>query len=123
MKKADIILIAIVFAVVGVILFFLYGVNTNSGSYVTVEINGEITETLSLNENKTLEISTENDGTNTLEIKDGVAKMTSANCPDGICTNHKAINRAGESIICLPHKVVITVVNEKESDDDIDAVA
>ena len=27
MKKADIILIAIVFAVVGVILFFLYGVN------------------------------------------------------------------------------------------------
>ena len=86
MKKADIILIAVVFAVVGVILFFLYGVNTNSGSYVTVEINGEITETLSLNEDKTLEISTENDGANTLEIKDGVAKMTSANCPDGICT-------------------------------------
>lgn len=123
MKKADIIVIAVILAVVGVILFFLYGVNTDSGDYVTVEINGEITETLSLNEDKTLEISTDGNGANTLEIKDGVATMIEANCPDGICTNHKPIKRSGESIICLPHKVVITVISDKNSDDEIDAVA
>ena len=32
-----------------------------------------------------------------------------ASCPDGICAAHKPISREGESIVCLPHRVVITV--------------
>lgn len=123
MKKADFILIAVVVAIAGVLLFFLYGVNSQSGSYVRIEIDGETVETLDLNEDATREIETENGGTNLLLIKDGKAKITEANCPDGICTNHKEINKNGESIICLPHKVVVTVVNENSNGDDIDAVA
>lgn len=123
MKKADFIVIAVVAVVAGVLLFFLYGVNSNSGSYVTVEVDGEVVETFDLSKDTTFEIKTENGGTNTLVIKNGKAKVTDANCPDGICTNHKEINKNGESIICLPHKVVVTVVNEKSSGDDVDAVA
>ena len=85
-------------------------------------IDGKITETLPLDEDTEKEIATENGGTNTLVIKDGRAKMVEANCPDGICKNHKAISRNGESIICLPHKVVVSVV-DNNSDDEIDAVA
>lgn len=123
MKKADFIIIAVVAVVVGVLVFFLYGVNSNSGSYVQVEVDGEVVETLDLNKDATLEIESDNGGTNTLVIKDGKAKVTQANCPDGICTNHKEINRNGESIICLPHKVVVTVVNENSGGNDVDAVA
>lgn len=123
MKKADFIVIAVVAVVVGVLLFFLYGVNSNSGSYVRVEVDGKVIDTLDLNEDTTLEIESANGGTNTLVIKDGKAKVTEANCPDGICTNHKEINKNGESIICLPHKLVVTVVNEKSGGDDVDAVA
>lgn len=123
MKKADFIVIAVVAVVAGVLLFFLYGVNSNSGSYVRVEVDGKVIDTLDLNEDTTLEIESENGGTNTLVIKDGKAKVTDANCPDGICTNHKEINKNGESIICLPHKLVVTVVNEKSGGDDVDAVA
>lgn len=123
MKKADFIIIAVVAVVAGSLLFFLYGVNSNSGSYIQVEVDGQVVETFDLKEDLTYEIESGSGGTNTLEIKDGKAKVTQANCPDGICTNHKEINRNGESIICLPHKVVVTVVNEKESSDDIDAVA
>lgn len=123
MKKADLIIIAVVAAAVGILIFFLYGLNSNSGSYVQIEVDGKVTQVLPLDTDTEYEIETVNDGANTIEIKDGKAKMIYANCPDGICTNHKEINRNGESIICLPHKVVVTVVNDYSSGDDIDAVA
>jgi hypothetical protein len=123
MKKADFIIIGVVAVVVAVLLIFLYGVNSGTGDYVQIEVDGNVVETLPLDTDTTREISTDNDGDNVLVIENGSAVMTQANCPDGICTNHKPINKSGESIICLPHKVVITVISDKSTDDEIDAVA
>lgn len=123
MKKADFIVIGVVAVIVAVMLFFLYGVNTSSGDYVQIQIDGECVETLSLDENTTREISTDDDGLNVLVIENGSAVVTDANCPDGICANHRAIRKTGESIICLPHKVVITIVNDKTAENEVDAVA
>lgn len=122
MKKADFILIAVIAVVAGILVFFLYGVNNDSGAYVQIEIDGSVVETLSLDEDTVREIKTDSGGMNVLVIKNGEVEMSKANCPDGICTNHQKIHRNGESIICLPHKVVITVVNENDAD-EIDAVA
>ncbi len=122
MKKADFIVIGAVAVVVAVLLIVLYGVNSNSGDYVQIEVDTKIVDVLPLDTDTEKTIKTDN-GTNKLVIKDGKAKMIEADCPDGICVNHKSINRSGESIICLPHKVVVTVVNEKAQDDEIDAVA
>lgn len=122
MKKADFILIAVVAVIVGVILFFLYGVDHGAGAYVQIEVDGKVVETLPIDTDTTHEIVSDENGTNILTIKDGYAKMVEANCPDGLCTNQKKINRNGESIICLPHKVVVSVVSENDSE-QIDAVA
>lgn len=123
MKKADFIVIGVVAVIVGVMLFFLYGVNTSAGDMVQIQIDGECVETLYLDENTTREILTDNDGVNILVIENGSAVVTDANCPDGICANHRAISKTGESIICLPHKVVITIVNDKTAENEVDAVA
>lgn len=122
MKKADLIIIAIVLAIAGILVFFLYFVNGESGKYVQVEVDGNVVETISLNDDfeKTYDFDGE---TNTLVIEDGRANMIDANCPDGICVSHKPIYRSGESIICLPHKVVVTVLDDSSSDDEVDAVA
>lgn len=122
MKKADFIIIAVTAAVVLVLFIFLYGVNNASGAYVQIEINGEITETLPLDTDAVRVIRTDDGGENTLVIKDGKAEVTEANCPDGICKDHSAIHRSGETIICLPHRVVIAVVSESDAD-GIDAAA
>ena len=122
MKKADFIIIAVVAVIAGILVFFLYGVNNDSGAYVRLEVDGNVVETLSLDEDAVREIETEDGGRNVLVVKDGEAEMSEANCPDGICTNHFKIHRNGESIICLPHKVVVTVINENDAD-EIDAVA
>ena len=57
-------------------------------------------------------------------IRDGYASVEYADCPDGICAAHKPISRSGESIVCLPHKVVITVRSaENNGSGDIDVAA
>ena len=122
MKKADLIIIAVVLAVAGVLCFYLYYVNGDSGKYVEVEKDGKIVDILSLDDDFEKQYNFDGE-TNTLVIKDGKASVTEANCPDGICVNHKSVNRSGESIICLPHKFVVTVTDEKSADDEIDAVA
>lgn len=122
MKKADFIVIAVVLAVVGVLVFFLYFVNGNDGKYVQVEHNGKVVETLNLSEDFEKQYDFNGD-TNTLVIKNGKADVVEANCKDGICVNHISVHRSGESIICLPHKFVVTVVDEKSDNAEIDAVA
>ena len=52
--------------------------------------------------------------TNVCEIKDGQARMISAQCPDHLCMKQKAIDEKGGTIVCLPNKVVIE--GEKSTD-------
>ena len=59
--------------------------------------------------------------TNTLTIAERKADMTDADCPDLLCVHQKAISKDGETIVCLPNKVVVTVISSEKS--DMDAVA
>ena len=95
-----------------------------SGDVVKVTVDGKVYGEYSLTKDKVVEIYTgkDNEQLNTLVIAKGKAFVGTATCPDGICANHREIFRDGESIICLPHKVVITVV-AKKNDDTPDAVA
>ena len=56
---------------------------------------------------------------NRLVSRDGKVFVETATCPDGICVSHRAIFRNGESIICLPHSVVITVTTKTDYAPDI----
>ena len=53
---------------------------------------------------------------NIIKIYDHKADMIASTCPDLICVHSKPISRSSESIVCLPHKVVITVVNKKDNE-------
>lgn len=56
----------------------------------------------------------------TVEIRNGAASVTHSNCPDGICLSTPAIRRTGESVICAPAGVRLSV---KGGDSDVDFVA
>lgn len=119
MKKADLILVTVVAAIIIVLCVILYGFNSG-GSYAAVEVNGVVTEYLPLNNDAEFEIKTDN-GFNKLIIKDGKAFVSNADCKDKICVHHLPVYRNGESIICLPHKVVITI--QKDKGKTVDAVS
>ena len=92
--------------------FYLF---RTGGDTVRVTVNGELYGEFSLDEDRTFEIISDG-GYNVLVIKDGKAYVESASCPDGICAAHKPISRSGESIVCLPNKVVITAKAQNDGD-------
>lgn len=115
--KNDIILVSVL---VGVILLAILGILIfrQSGDTVTVTVNKQVYGTYSLNKNAEIEIRSDL-GTNLLVIKDGKAYVEHASCPDAICASHRPISYGGESIICLPNKVVIAVSKQDSNQPDI----
>ena len=47
---------------------------------------------------------------NLFSVADGVVRMEAADCRDQICVHHIPISGGGESIICLPHRLVAEIV-------------
>lgn len=106
--RNDIILILAIVLVSAVVLT-VYSASKREGDYVVVSLNGAESARYSLQENGSWDILSEPDGVNTLVIKDGEAYIEYANCPDGVCVSHRKISKDGESIICLPHKMVVYI--------------
>ena len=106
--KNDIILISSVIfvALTALLIYFL---SMEGGNCVVVNINGEETARYSLSEDFETEIITKDNNKNKLVISNGKARVSSANCPDKICVSHREISNVGESIVCLPHKLVISI--------------
>lgn len=115
MKKGDIIIILLVLLLAGSVLGIYTLFFGGKGADVVIYVDGEETGRYRLDENRTIEI---NDGTNTLVIENESARMEEADCPDQVCVRHKAISKDGESIICLPYKVVVSIEGGKETDAD-----
>ncbi len=55
--------------------------------------------------------------TNTIEISGGQVRMTEADCPDKLCIHTGKISQSGQTIVCLPNKVVISISGENSSVD------
>ena len=56
---------------------------------------------------------TEGTSYNILSVTDGMVVMEAADCGDQICVHHKPISSIGESIICLPHRLVVEIVGDE----------
>ncbi len=121
--KNDIILI-LFFLIIGLGTLVYIQFHGKSGAEVKVSVNNKEYGVYSLDKDQTITIG-EDDWENILVIKDGKANMTKADCPDKICVNHAAISKKGETIVCLPHKVVVEVINQgkTQSGDQIDIIS
>lgn len=115
--RNDAILIAALLILGGALALFLR-LTRQEGGTVRVQVDGETVMELPLSEGTRIVLG-EGGHTNTLVIADGAAQVVEAGCPDQVCVNHGAIRYAGESIVCLPHKLVVSV--EGGTGSDIDA--
>lgn len=118
--KNDIILAVIVVAVAATGLLLL-NIFRTEGAFAVVKIDGNETARYPLSVNTEVVIETVNNGKNTLVIEDNKAFMKDANCPDKICEGHNKISYKGETIVCLPHKVVIEIITD-DSENELDVV-
>ena len=112
LQKKDMLLIIGVICIAAILYFSHELTGSEDAGQVTVTVKGEVQGIYSLDQNQTVEI---NHGSNVLEIKDGTAKMSEADCPDKLCVHQRSISKYHESIICLPNKVVVEVTEGEES--------
>ena len=113
----DIILILIILALGAVILILTHS-NREQGAYVVVMVQNREVARYSMAINGIYDIygDNANNGNNAnnavinrIEIKDGRVRMLEAFCPNHLCIRQGWIRFEGQSIVCLPNKVTITV--------------
>lgn len=108
--RLDILIIGAIL-LVSLVLLLVMTLTQKEGSTVVVEIDGKTVATYSLYENGEYSL---NGGTNVLVIENGVAYLNYSNCPDHTCEKTGKIQYVGQSIICLPNKVAITIRGDAE---------
>ena len=106
-KRGDLYLIVgcLLAALVCCCLWFLL---RQDGSTVIVEQNGQETARYALSEDRTVRIEGEG-GYNLLVIEGGEVYLSEADCPTQLCMKTGKIRYAGQSIVCLPHKLAVRI--------------
>ncbi len=117
-KKADLLLLVLLLAV-GAFLFLFFRFSGKDAATVRVEVEGKLYAEYPLSEDREVTIRGKDGGTDLLVIKEGKAFVAEASCPDHLCMKMGKIERSGESVICLPNQVVITVTNASEAEVDM----
>ena len=88
----------------------------HSAETPTVEIyqNGALLYTLPLDADTRL--SVDGDYQNTVVIENGRVYVESATCPGADCVHTGAIDRTGQSLVCLPNRLEIRLVGQSDVD-------
>ena len=88
------------------------------GAYAEAVVDGEVVGKYPLSLDGVYSL---NGGTNTITVKDGVAYMSFSDCPDHTCEIAGKVRHVGQTIVCLPNHLTVTIIGESE--DSVDFVS
>ena len=112
LTRADLILI--VFLVLGTLASFSLWFRGGAGQKVIIQVDEQIVKTLSLsgeNEGMVMEGA---QGPFSIQIRDGKVRMTDSACPNKLCVKRGWISQEGQVICCIPNRVIIKIIADKE---------
>ena len=98
----------IVLVLVGLASTAYVAMSRSGGDTVIIEQNGDLYGKYSLFEDKTITINGKH-SKNVVSIDGGEVIMYESTCKNQVCVRHGAISATGESIICLPNRVVVRI--------------
>ena len=112
--RSDIILVGILLIISLSVLLFVF-LTREEGAVAEVSVDGVKVAEYPLDIDGVFYI---NNGSNVLVIENGAAYMREANCPDKFskngCVNTGKISYVGQTIVCLPNKIIVEIVGEGE---------
>ncbi len=117
-KPMDALVVIIVVAFAVMTAAFVYGKNRGETLTATVKHRGQVAAQVALStltEEKKITIDGQYHLTVTL-TKDGVS-VTESDCPGQDCVHTGRITRVGQSIVCLPEQVVVTLEGKTSAPD------
>ena len=113
--KRDLIYIAAVAVlIITITLIFGHGFSS-SGDRIRIEVDGQLMGEYPLDQDMVISVPDDKNTTNIISIEYQRARMIEADCPDKLCIHQGSIYKQGQTIVCLPNKVVVTVISDKES--------
>lgn len=133
MKPGDLIIVGLL-----VILSFLplaiftyqNQVNAENQLYAVITVDGEVHGKMELKNDHTRElheVKSANGHVNIVAREGEIVYMREANCPDELCLDQGEISAVGETIVCLPHKVVVEIITQDgdniDEDSEIDIIS
>ena len=117
--KNDILLIAALLVLAGAV-FGLLRLTRARGGEAVVTVDGQTVAVLPLAADTALTVGEDRGFRNVVEVAGGSVRVTDADCPDRLCVRQGWISYDGESIVCLPHKLVVAV---RGAEGGLDAIA
>ena len=120
-KKLNAVFAAIIIALVigGVLATNAFGQSVAAKSAVMKDSDSN-EYVLDLSKDSTTVVSTEL-GTNLVVVENGTVRVSEADCPNHDCVDQGAISKAGQQIVCLPHKLTIDI-SDREATPTYDVV-
>lgn len=119
LKKGDIIVILLMFLIVLVISVgaIIYQSNIQSLEVVITQ-DSEILYRYTLSNSLDEVLRIDYDGHyNEVHIHNGQVWIEEADCYNQVCVQKGTIDKAGETIVCIPHKLVIEIKGRREAID------
>lgn len=116
--KTDILIIAVI--VLAIVLSFVIKSFSKENLVAEIYFDGKVVDKINLSAKEEKEIITGQNNKTVIIAKDGEIYFSSSCCEDEICVKSGKLNKNGDFASCLPEKVVVKVVGEK--DENIDAI-
>lgn len=103
----DVVVIVLVLTLLAAALYMILA--PTQGRSAEIYVDGTLVATVRLDHQERIDLN----GL-TVVVEEGSIHVEDADCPDKICERMGKISKAGETIICLPNRVVIKILGKGE---------
>lgn len=122
MKKLDyviIITLIVVSLLSSGIIIYSSAKNKYESQYIEISVGGNLYKKIPFNSSveETIDVKTDL-GENVIRISKGYVQILDADCPDKVCIRDGSISKPGQSLVCLPHKLVVEIKGIKSNEVD-----
>ena len=111
-KIGDLILIGVILVMaVGIFDYYQSRRLLNRAEQVIIEVDGRVVKTFDLPQDEKIEykVIIDQDNYNLVEIYKDRVRVREATCPDQVDVRAGWISKPGQSLICLPHRLIVTI--------------
>lgn len=120
MKKGDFILIFSL--LIFFVCMFFYTNNRffySDDKYISVQVNGKEVKQITFGKEKRVYPIRTSFGLNILEVDKDSVRVIEASCPDKLDVKFGKIKKVGQSIICMPNRLVVQIKSRVDNELDV----